>query len=294
MVAPATACVALPRGLWLDGTRYREARLRPLSDDDELLLVDTAGSLSPARRATELLARCVVALGPQGTDVRTAVRSLTAGDREALLLHLRRLTLGDRIEAVIRCPAVGCGTLLDANLQVDDLLVLPPGPDGDSAVHERDIVAAGVAYRVRFRLPNGADLEAAAELVSKDPEAAVHAILRRCVVHVGPRDDATPTAELPAAAWRELSAPMAELDPQAEIELELVCPACGCRFSAILDAGSYFLREVDTRLEQLFRDTHTLALHYHWSEREIRQMSLERRQRYLQLLGESLAEARRR
>src|SRR6266487_3156501 len=96
MGAPATARVTLPRGLWLADERYQEARLRPVTEDDESFLVDTAHSLPPARRATELLARCVVALGPKGTDRRTAVQTLAIGDREALLLQLRRVTLGDR------------------------------------------------------------------------------------------------------------------------------------------------------------------------------------------------------
>jgi hypothetical protein len=175
---------------------------------------------------------------------------------------------------------------------VPDLLVSTSPEDGGSEVYEREVVVEDVAYRVRFRLPNGADLEAVAELATADPEAGARAILRQCLVDVERCDNAS-AAELPASAWRELSAPMAALDPQAEIDLDLVCPACGLGFGAILDAGTYLLREVDARLARLFQDIHTLALHYHWSEREIREMPQERRRRYLELLAEPLASARR-
>jgi hypothetical protein len=212
------------------------------------------------------------------------------GDREALLLHLRRLTLGEQLHAVVQCPAAGCDTMMDVLVKVSDLLV--PLSENRDTLYERTIVEGGRTYAVQFRLPTGADVEAAVDLTPADPEAAAAAIMRRCVVRAVGADSAAPV-ELPASAWRALSGPMSELDPQAEIQLDLVCPACGIRCSAVLDAGGYLLHELEARLEQLYRHIHTLALHYHWSEREIRGMPLDRRQRYLQLLAETQSGARR-
>ena len=41
-----------------------------------------------------------------------AVRALSVGDREALLLHLRLATLGERIDCVAGCPDPACGERL--------------------------------------------------------------------------------------------------------------------------------------------------------------------------------------
>ena len=61
-----------------------------------------------------------------------------------------------------------------------------------------------------------------------------------------------PEAARPAAASPEHVSPaladsvaelMAELDPQAEIVLDLCCPACGGAFTAPFDAADYLFRE---------------------------------------------------
>src|SRR5215217_7748398 len=123
----STTTIGLPGGLWLDGVRHREAALCPLSGDDEAFLLETSGALLPVQRTTALLARCTRRLGPLSPVAAETVASLTAGDREALLLHLRRLTLGERLQCVLGCPNPGCGERLDLDLRVSDLLV-PPYP----------------------------------------------------------------------------------------------------------------------------------------------------------------------
>src|SRR4051812_17209818 len=104
-----TMRVALPRGYWLDGICYREAGLRPLTGEDEVFLLETSQALLPAERVTAVLARCLTHLGPLQPVTAPVVRELTIGDREALLLCLRRLTCGDRVPCVVRCPHLNCG-----------------------------------------------------------------------------------------------------------------------------------------------------------------------------------------
>src|SRR5512142_1082567 len=96
--------VLLPAGLWRGGRHVREVGLRAISGEDEALLLETRDALLPARRASALLGRCVDADDPEAF-----VRSVAVGDREALLLHLRRLSFGDRLESVVACPGSGCG-----------------------------------------------------------------------------------------------------------------------------------------------------------------------------------------
>ena len=268
--------VTLPGGLWLGGVHHRQAELLPVAGADEVLLAEERFA-SPARRVTRLLGRCVRRIGrigglePVGEET---VRALTVGDREALLLHLRRLTLGEVMPCVLACP--DCGEKLDLDLRVGDLL-LPPYAEVRPSWET--VVEGG--YRVRFRLPTGADQEAAADCVDRDgAEAAEALLLRRCVESA---------EDWPAAVAREVPARMAELDPQAEISLDLACPACGRRFSALFDTASYFLGELAGDPARLFRQVHSLALHYHWSEPEILALTPRRRRMYLDLLAEAVS-----
>jgi hypothetical protein len=279
--------VTMPGGYWFDGGCHREARLRPIASGDEGFLLDTEGRLLPAHRVTALLARCVERLGSAEPATAEAVRSLTVGDREALLLHLRRLSLGDRLQGVVNCPAPDCGEKMDLDLNVGDLL-LPPY-DHRRRSYEAEIAEDGSSYRVRFRLPTGADQEDAAILARSDSHAAAERLLSRCVENVAD-EDGEPVETLPPAMADQISDAMSELDPQAELTLSLACPVCAHAFLASVDAAAYLFQELDDQARHLYREVHLLAFYYHWSEAEIMSMPNRKRRLYLELLEEALME----
>jgi hypothetical protein len=164
--------VTLPGGLFVDGERRQDALLRPLDGEDETFLLEDAEGLSPAARTTVLLQRCLVRVGPVERVDADAVRALTAGDREALLLELRRLSFGDGFECVLACPVPECGEAMELELRAGDLLLAP----------YEDARPEYEADDVRFRLPNGGDLEAAAPAARAGVEAGVRVVLERCVL----------------------------------------------------------------------------------------------------------------
>src|SRR5262249_46988490 len=171
--------VTLPIGLWADGVRHRRVVLRPLTGADEEFLLERVSLDSLAKRATALLARCVQRLGPWEPVLEEVVRQLPVGDREALLLHLRRLTYGDSLAPVLHCPHQECGERLDLALCVSDLLMEAVGELPEYTERSFD-----GGYSARFRLPRGADQEEVAELALRDPAAAGQRLLERCVDRV--------------------------------------------------------------------------------------------------------------
>ena len=282
--------VAIPGGVWRsDALRsdgpVRELALRPIGGEDEVFLLDTADHPVPSARATALLARCL-----DEVDAERTARSLTVGDREALLLQLRRLTLGDAFDCVLRCPVAACGERMELSLRVSDLL-LPPYANVQRE-YETVLDASDGKYAMTYRLPTAEDLERAATHARNDVELGALSLLTACLV-TATRDGAVVHArELSASARDEISAAMAAHDPQAEIELDLVCPTCSSEFSIVFDTAMFLLQELDQRAQQLTHDVHTLALHYHWSEREILHLPPRRRARYLELVAESVARSR--
>jgi hypothetical protein len=283
----SAATIRLPGGFWLDGACHQEAGLRSLNGDDEVFLLETDGSLLPAQRTTALLACCLTRLGPLSPVTTEAAASLTTGDREALLLHLRRLTLGERLQCVLICPDPDCGEKMDLDLRVSDLL-LPPYPHAQEW-YETTITENGSNYSVRFRLPTGVNQEAAAALARSDPQAAAGLLLRRCVERVA-TEDGQPVENLPPVVIDQLPNIMAGLDPQAELMLDATCPVCGHAFSTLFDTATYFFQELDSRARHLYREVHLLAFYYHWSEAEIMDMTARKRRLYLDLLTEALTE----
>ena len=281
--------VAIPGGVWSDGARraegpLRELALRPVSGEDEAFLLDSAEQAAPSERATALLARCLAGVDDRAVDVERIARALTVGDREALLLQLRRLTIGETFDCVLPCPADGCGDRMELELQVRDLLV--PAYEDVRRTYEISTEAEGARYDVSFRLPTAADLDAVASIARDDPARGAEALLARCLSGATRDGEPVDVHALVPAVRAAIAEEMAQRDPQAEIELELACPVCGSAFAVVFDTAAFFMQELDERAARLMHEVHTLALHYHWSEREILQMPRRRRARYLELVSE--------
>jgi hypothetical protein len=239
--------------------------MRALTGEDQAFFAaPERNSFLPAEWTTALLSRCM--------PDHESPANLTVGEREALLLRLRQISYGDRMDCVLDCPSQGCGEKLDLQLRVSDLLMIRPA--NNPAEH--------LIGGVRFRLPTGADQEAAAALALSDVEAAVELLLQRCVLaSAGP---------ISPELCESLSELMAELDPQAEMQIDVHCPACGTVFRTLFDAASFLMQEMKGGIRNLYREVHTLAWHYHWSASEILGLPVTERRRYLQLIEEQLGE----
>ena len=251
----------LPGGLVLDdGRRLGRAELRPLTGREEELVTQHAATPS-AHLASKLLSACFVRLDDLAVDSEI-VNKLLVGDRDYLILQLRRMTLGDRFAAVFSCPACRCA--MDVEFLAQDILVEP-----------RPQSAATYTWReVQYRLPNGADQEAVADLAASE---AVEVLLERCVIAGAP------------LSVEEREAVIADMDaraPQIDLELELSCPECGHAFTTPFDCTSFFFSEIRAQSRHLMREIHYLALHYHWSESEILNLQRDRRRGYLALLSD--------
>jgi hypothetical protein len=272
--------VGIPGGSVVGGRRDRRAWLRPLRGEDEEFLLEEGGAMLPAQRVTALLARCLTRLGDEEPVASDSVLRLTQGDREALVLHLRKLSLGPAFAFILRCPISGCGELVEVELAVDDLLVEPNASDESEFTVE--VPLGGGSRTLRFNLPTGADLEAAARVAVRDEDAGIRVLYRRCLA--SPADDELGDSDLDS--MDPVSEAMARLDPQACIVLSAKCGACGGSFEVPFDAADYLYREIWQQRDTLFWDVHTMALRYHWSEADILALPRHRRLRYLDLLAQ--------
>lgn len=284
--------VCLLPGGYVDerGTVHRQAELAPLSGREEELLATLAGAPA-AELASEVLARCVRAIGTVRPVTPEVARALLVGDRQFLLLRLREATFGERVEGTLSCPWPNCGARVDLDFSTADVPVkrcdtvwatyrveLPPGAAGEEG------------ESVTFRLPNGGDQEALAPLLARNPAAALTALLERCIVDdgSGQEDAAERVARLSPRARMEVERAMEAHAPAVELEMELGCPECGRGFTAPFELQDFFFGELRTSRDLLYRQVHYLAYHYHWSEREILELPREKRLGYIEVLAEEI------
>ena len=286
--------VALPGGYWADdGTLHRDAWLRPMTGREEEILGSGRGR--PAELTTQVLAACLVRLGPVEPVPADVVRRLLVGDRDVLLLHLRRLTFGDLVRADLICPWPECGEQISLAFGLSDLPV--PEPPVRAAVHNlrlSGVAASEHAVEVAFRLPDGADQEELSPWAAADPAAAATRLLQHCIVSIVPGAPAGTledgVAGLSPRARAEIEAEMERLAPPLDRTVQTRCAECGRVVLVPFDLRRYFFGELRTDHDLLYREVHRLAYHYHWGESEILAMSRSRRHIYLDVLAEEIGE----
>lgn len=261
----------LPGGLVVNGQPMVQAELRPLTGREEDWLAHH-GSEPSAAVVTRLLANCLVRVGDLEAS-RDLPGKLLVGDRDFLMLQLRRLTLGDRFQAVLVCPA--CGAKADVDFTAGDIPVeRHPQTSPQNTLEFLD----PAPRTVLFRLPSGADQEA---VLGMPAEQAAEALLDRCILDDG-------GSPLSPGERQAVIEEMERLAPKVELDLDMKCPECGHSFLAPFDTTLFFCREMRLSGGQLLREVHLLALYYHWSEDQILDLPRSRRRAYLELLSEAL------
>lgn len=225
--------------------------MRVLDARDILELIEKAAAVGPGQRALIVLETAYPGAGAE----TIANAPLSARDRA--LLALRVPLFGAALRAWERCDT--CAEMLELALTADALGLgpaadpFPPAPQG--------------------RLSNGATVRAvtAGDVVVAElaPDAgAARAILAARVA---------PAVDDP----EELDQFLEALDPAADVEIALACPACGETTLRSFDVPAFVWREFEARVPRILRDVADLARSFHWSEQEILAMPSARRAFYL-------------
>lgn len=202
--------------------------------------------------------------------------ALSLGRRDSYLLTLRELTFGPRLNSVASCPY--CQETVEFVLSIEDIRISPSDPK-----EEPSLCWQASDTQVKFRLPNSLDL--AATLGLETIESAREALLERCVLAASHLGQATTVAQLPPVVRNELGQAITQADPQADIKLDLSCPACSHSWQLVFDIGEFLWAEITTTAQRLLLDIHRLASAYKWREADILGMSNQRRQYYLNLVS---------
>jgi uncharacterized protein (UPF0212 family) len=220
----------------------------------------------PVQRALLLLA---VACPEKSLD---DLARLSIGQRDALLLTLREGMFGSQLNGVASCPQ--CSEGLELTFNVADVRAAQVEPDESLTLN-----AAG--YQVQFRLPNSLDLIAGSQAVA----ITQRLLVERCVLSAHQNGQERSADQLPEQVVTAMQERMSQADPQAQVQLNVACPACGHPWQAEFDIVSFLWAEVNAFALRSLQQVHTLALAYGWSEADILAMTPWRRQIYLEMLG---------
>jgi hypothetical protein len=205
---------------------------------------------------------------------RDDLKRLTVGRRDAFLLDMREQLFGSRVEALSSCPE--CSIPLDLNFDTSSIRC------GEDEAQNRELTYIDGGFEIRFRLPTIEDLLLAADAGNDDLRR--ERLLDLCLLDARQEGKDRATHEIPEQILLEVVEKMGQEDPQADVQLSLICPQCHHQWYATFDIVSFLWQEIEGWSEDLLLQTHALASAYGWSEREIFAMSPLRRKRYLDMV----------
>ena len=200
--------------------------------------------------------------------------TLPIGRRDARLLNLHERLFGPRLACRTDCP--GCDEPLEFEVEIDDIRT---SPDPSEAQDTYRMSMAEI--EVTYRLPTSRDLAAVAGF--QHVAEARAELASACVTQIAGPGGGPATSDLSDDVVSALAEEMALHDPQAEVQIDVGCPACGHRWDIALDILSHFWMKPSAAVKRILREVDTLARTYGWSEAEILSMSVARRRLYLEI-----------
>lgn len=200
---------------------------------------------------------------------------LSIGQRDARLLQLREWMFGSQLLNIADCP--NCSERIEWINNVADLRV--PASELPAAIFDMQVDN----FNIQFRLPNSYDLSKAA---SREYSLNPGKLLAECIISAQKDAHECDATELPTQVFELLDERMGNADPQANVVMNLSCPACSHSWEAQFDIVSYLWTEIDNWAKHVLQDVAVLAAAFGWSESQVLNLSPQRRQLYLDIINQ--------
>ncbi len=210
--------------------------LRAMTGFEEELVERSQYHHNTAALCNELLARCSVAPGGDFNDALARVRSLPVAARDACLLTLRRLSLGDRVDTEVDCPACKGSNAVSFPLSA------LPVPEPSQATEARATLSDG--REARMRTPTAGDQEALLDARAETDAERRTFVLARVILQIGDRTgpfDPEEVRGFNTADRRAIEAAVEAAMPALDLRMDTACSLCGHAFAAPFDVASFFL-----------------------------------------------------
>ena len=181
--------VVMTSGFPNNGSCIKHVKLRHLTGYDEQFMFDTHNSVNEVPtfvRTIELLKRIVTFDGVDGksltdnttVDTETILENMRIGDRNALLLTIRKLVIGDKIQCTVTCP--NCKEGMSFEISTGSLL------KRQIPVTEIEYTVNIESFTVKIRPVTGLDERAILQQNSCSPSKRLEQLVRTCIISSDP------------------------------------------------------------------------------------------------------------
>ena len=224
---------------------HKDAEIKQMTGVEEEILTDPKLSRNAGKLITALLESTVVTLDGIKPSAE-AIRDLTIGDRDALLMELRKVSLGEEIQMNFQCPS--CSATLDMTYSLDEIetviadkdapaeikVKLTDGYTDDEGVNHTDAVVT---------LPTGHTQERTAAIMRQNIARGNTEMLLKTVHKIGAVDKVTTTIVRGLTKRdRDILVKVVSREaPGPKLTTWIDCYECGYRFETIMDLANFFV-----------------------------------------------------
>lgn len=231
------------------GVIHKTYTLRDMTGEDEEVISRSDIKSNGAKMISTLLSRCVTSIGTL-TKKSVGVQAwkkifedMLVGDRDMMLLNLRKNSIGEDIEVTHTCTNPNCKAKLKTLISVDEIEVNPF--DGlweiPFELPKGYVDAKGTVHKTgKMRRPNGLDGEILTP-VAKNNIAKANSLLlsRLCQFDDGAYIDQTIMAKLCVKDRQYLNNLLAEHPFGPDLTFTVMCDQCGEEFRATLNQANF-------------------------------------------------------
>lgn len=244
--APPDDLVELPGGLVKGDRVVKTAIVKELTGKDEEALARASQSMNVFHFFDRLLTRGVIKLGDEPTtDTEKLLREMLIGDRDAIVLGIRKATYGNTVD-IESWKCASCGQEAALSMDVSDIPVKTITPESDRTF-EVPMRKGGYA---EVRLATGQDQ---IEIMEKKDltQAQIETLfLARCVISIVDANGFDRSMQGFPSMALELSVPdrhailkeLGERQPGPKYDqIEYECESCGKKGMVVVGIGDLFL-----------------------------------------------------
>lgn len=254
VTAGLSKLIQLPCGLGPDdqGRIHREAEILPMTGAVRKNIARPDVRQSPSKVIDVVLLAGVKRIGSLPRIDRNVLNDLLAGDRDFLMLEIRKLSLGAEVTSTITCGE--CDQKVDIRF---DLNKIPSAsiPEKCEVVNGKRVFTIEIPYQGKtikavFRYPNGSDQ--AAVSTSKNPIESNYTLYYRCLLEWNgvSVEQCSPVLfdDMPLTALDVVEDEFRNKMPGPVLSQAMICPLCGAETPLNLGASDFLFRSAKARM----------------------------------------------
>jgi hypothetical protein len=237
--------VELPCGYLSEGKLHKDAEIVPMTGLIRKMIARPEIRQSPAKVIDTLLIQCVKSIGPASRVRKDVTDRLFLGDRDFLVLEIRKASLGDRVTSILQCDS--CNAKLEVGVDISTEVKIKKLTDVPHKIEDKfvtfEIQSDNPEVNAKFRLPTGEDQHAVSHLYRKNPVEANYALYQRCLVEWNgvPSNECDPRLfdSLPLRVIDYVDSQFMEFLPGPDMRVPVDCVECGKEMILAMESSDF-------------------------------------------------------